>query len=139
MKNNYHYIYKFLLGLLFGFGLIISGMVYPSKVIGFLDVFGNWDPSLIFVMLGGIFTYSLFYFLFKNKRTFLGYEKNIPSNKIIDKKLILGAVLFGAGWGLYGYCPAPALVGVGLLNMQAILFVLFMIIGMYLFEFYQKK
>ena len=128
----------FLLGLLFGFGLIISGMIYPSKVIGFLNITNLWDPSLAFVMVGGISVYSIFYFLYKDKKTFLGYEKNIPKSKIIDTRLIFGAVLFGAGWGMYGYCPAPALVGLGLLNVQAIFFVFFMIVGMYIFEVFEK-
>lgn len=139
MKNNIHYIYKYLLGLLFGFGIIYSGMVYPSKVINFLDITGPWDPSLIFVMLGGIIIYSTFFFLTKNKKTILGYEKSIPSGNKIDKNLIVGGVVFGIGWGLFGYCPAPALVGLGLLNIQAVLFVLSMLAGMYAFEIYSKK
>lgn len=134
MKNNHHYFYKYLLGLLFGFGLIYSGMIYPSKVVHFLDIFGDFDPSLIFVMLGGIVVYSIFFFTTKNKETLLGYEKNIPHNGSIDSKLIIGSIIFGIGWGVYGYCPAPALVGLGLLNTQAILFVISMVIGMYVFE-----
>ena len=138
MKNNHHYIYKFLLGLLFGFGIIYSGMVYPSKVINFLDVFGNFDPSLIFVMLGGILIYSTFFYITKNKSTLLGYDKNIPKNQILDRKLLLGSMLFGIGWGLIGYCPAPALVGLGVFNYQAILFTASLIAGMFLYEIYNK-
>lgn len=138
MKRNSHYLYKYLLGLLFGFGLIISGMIYPAKVISFLDITGHWDASLIFVMIGGIAIYSAFHFLTKHKKTLFGYEKNTPTLKQIDKKLILGSAIFGIGWGLVGYCPAPALVGLGLLNSQAILFTASMFIGMYIFELYKK-
>jgi hypothetical protein len=134
MKKNHHYLYKYLLGLLFGFGIIYSGMVYPSKVINFLDITGNFDPSLIFVMLGGILVYSVFFFLTKNKNAILGYDKNIPKNTAIDRKLIIGSVMFGVGWGLVGYCPAPALVGLGVFNYQAILFVVSMLLGMLLFK-----
>lgn len=138
MKHYSHYLYKYLLGLLFGFGLIVSGMIYPGKVIGFLDITGDWDASLIFVMIGGIAAYSTFYFLTKRSKTLLGYEKNIPADKQIDRKLIAGSILFGIGWGLFGFCPAPALVGTGLLNTQAILFTASMLAGMYIFEFYKK-
>lgn len=139
MQKNTHLIYKFLLGLLFGFGLIISGMIYPSKVIGFLNIFGIWDPSLIFVMLGGIFVYSIFHFLHIQKiDTLLGYKKNLPAKNEIDKNLILGSTLFGIGWGIAGYCPGPALVSFGTFSMNGIIFIITMIIGMYLFNLYQK-
>lgn len=139
MKNKTHYIYKYLLGLLFGFGIIYSGMVYPIKVINFLDITGNWDPSLIFVMAGGIFVYSIIFFLTRNNKTLLGYDKNIPKGNKIDLNLITGATIFGIGWGLFGYCPAPALIGVGILSGQAILFTISMLLGMYIFEIYNKK
>ncbi len=139
MKNNTHYIYKYFLGLLFGFGIIYSGMVYPTKVINFLDVTGNFDPSLIFVMVGGILVYSTFFFLTKNNKPLFNYDKNIPKGNKIDKNLVLGSAMFGIGWGLLGYCPAPALVGVGILNNQAILFTISMLLGMYIFEIYSKR
>lgn len=135
MKNNSHLIYKFLLGLLFGLGLIVSGMVYPQKVIGFLNIFEVWDPSLVFVVLGGILVYATFYFLHLGKNiTLLGYEKSLPKVRIIDRKLILGATMFGVGWGLFGYCPAPAIVGAGMLQPLAFVFFVSMLAGMYAFK-----
>jgi hypothetical protein len=139
MKQNHHYLYKFLLGLMFGLGLIISGMIYPAKVIGFLNVFGVWDPSLAFVMLGGITVYTVLHFLHVKKvDTLLGYTKSLPLKTHLDKRLIIGAILFGAGWGLVGYCPGPALVSFGTLGLEAVVFVLAMIGGMTLFKLTSK-
>lgn len=139
MKQNHHYIYKFLLGVLFGLGLILSGMIYPDKVIGFLNIFGVWDPSLIFVMLGGIAVYMALHFLhIKKVDTLLGYTKSLPTKSDIDAKLIIGAGLFGIGWGLVGYCPGPALVGVGTFGLGAVVFILAMLAGMYFFTLTSK-
>lgn len=139
MKQNHHYLYKFLLGLMFGLGLIISGMIYPAKVMGFLNIFGLWDPSLAFVMVGGIAVYTLLHFLhIKKVDTLLGYTKSLPLKKQIDKKLITGAALFGVGWGLIGYCPGPALVSFGTLGFEAVVFVFAMIGGMTLFKLTSK-
>lgn len=139
MKQNHHYLYKFLLGLLFGLGLILSGMIYPAKVIGFLNIFGVWDPSLAFVMLGGIAIYTVLHFLhIKKVDTLLGYTKLLPKKTLIDKKLIIGSALFGIGWGLIGYCPGPALVGFGTFGMEAITFVVAMIAGMTIFKLTSK-
>jgi uncharacterized membrane protein YedE/YeeE len=99
----------FLAGVLFAGGLVISGMTQPSKVIGFLDFGGNWDPSLAFVMLGAISVHALAYrVMAKRKAPILAPTFQIPTRRDIDVRLILGAVLFGVGWGLAGYCPGPA-------------------------------
>lgn len=120
-------------GFLFGFGLLLSGMANPAKVLAFLDIIGKWDPSLLFVMLGGI---SIGYFVFRYakrvNKTVFGEAINCPSNKEITKPLVLGSLLFGIGWGLIGLCPGPAIVAVGALNLQALLFTGAMLGGMLL-------
>ena len=130
-----HRISEFLVGLLFGLGLILSGMTDPSKVLGFLDIFGLWDPSLAFVM-GGAIAVGFFAFAWAKKRTvnFLGGALHLPTNSQIDKPLVVGAVLFGAGWGLAGFCPGPALVTLASGQIKAAVFVVFMLAGMQLFE-----
>jgi len=130
-----HRISEFLVGLLFGLGLILSGMTDPSKVLGFLDIFGLWDPSLAFVM-GGAIAVGFFAFAWAKKRTvnFLGGALHLPTNSQIDKPLVVGAVLFGAGWGLAGFCPGPALVSLASGQIKAAVFVVFMLAGMQLFE-----
>lgn len=134
MKQNHHYLYKFLLGLMFGLGLILSGMIYPAKVTGFLNIFGVWDPSLAFVMLGGITVYMALHFLhIKKVDALLGYTKSLPKKTHIDKKLVIGSSLFGIGWGLIGYCPGPALVAFGTFGMEATVFIIAMITGMAIF------
>lgn len=132
MKNR---ISEFLVGLLFGLGLILSGMTDPSKVIGFLDIFGLWDPSLALVM-GGAIAVGFFAFALAKKRTvnFLGGALHLPTSSQIDKPLVIGAVLFGAGWGLAGFCPGPALVSLASGQIKAAAFVVFMLAGMQLFE-----
>jgi uncharacterized protein len=130
-----HRISEFLVGLLFGMGLILSGMTDPSKILGFLDIFGLWDPSLAFVM-GGAIAVGFFAFAWAKKRTvnFLGGVLHLPTNSQIDKPLVVGAVLFGAGWGLAGFCPGPALVSLASGQIKAVVFVVFMLAGMQLFE-----
>ena len=130
-----HRISEFLVGLLFGLGLILSGMTDPSKVIGFLDIFGLWDPSLALVM-GGAIAVGFFAFALAKKRTinFLGGALQLPTSSQIDKPLVIGAVLFGAGWGVAGFCPGPALVSLASGQIKAAVFVLFMLAGMQLFE-----
>src|SRR5690554_1333329 len=96
-------------GLVFGFGLILSGMTNPAKIIGFLDVFGDWDPSLALVMAGAIaVTLPAFYFLKKRQKTWLNLAFSWPTREAIDTPLIVGSVLFGVGWGLAGLCPGPS-------------------------------
>ena len=127
-------------GIIFGLGLTISGMVNPTKVLGFLNVFDAWDPSLMFVMIGAILIFSPLYFIFKRKpRPIFAKIFIIPSNKNIDKNLIIGASMFGAGWGLVGLCPGPAFSAISLLNINVYLFVLFMIVGFYLGKLFQTK
>lgn len=130
-----HRFTEFLVGLLFGVGLILSGMTDPGKVIGFLDLFGNWDPSLAFVMGGAIFV-SIFAFILAKKRTttFLGGALRLPTSTEIDKRLVVGGLVFGAGWGLAGFCPGPAVVSLGAGQPKAAVFVLAMLAGMALFE-----
>ncbi len=113
-------------------GLIISGMVNPKKVIGFLDLFGHFDPTLAFVMAGALTITAIGYRLVGNSKPLLSENIDLPKKKEIDSLLILGAAIFGVGWGLAGFCPGPALVGVGLGLQKAIIFVFFMLVGMLL-------
>jgi uncharacterized protein len=122
-------------GLLFGFGLIVSGMISPAKVLGFLDVAGTWDPSLAFVMAGAIAVGApAFYFVKRMPRSLTGLTMRLPKTTPIDRRLIIGSALFGAGWGLAGFCPGPALVGAGAGEFKALIFVLAMLAGMALFR-----
>jgi uncharacterized membrane protein YedE/YeeE len=120
---------------MFGMGLMLSGMTDPSKVIGFLDLFGNWDPSLALVM-GGAIMVGVFAFTVAKKRTttFLGGVLRFPTNMDIDKKLVIGSLMFGAGWGLAGFCPGPALVSMADGQPKALVFILAMLVGMLGFE-----
>jgi uncharacterized membrane protein YedE/YeeE len=119
-----------LAGLLFGLGLVLSGMTDPKKVIGFLDLFGAWDPSLIFVMLGAIGVYAVGYrVIVKRSRPLFARAFALPTRRDIDAKLIAGAAIFGVGWGLGGYCPGPALVSLASLGSGVIVFVLGVAIG----------
>ncbi|GGP18515.1 YeeE/YedE family protein [Silvimonas iriomotensis] len=122
-------------GLVFGLGLIVSGMANPAKVTGFLDLAGQWDPSLAFVM-GGAIAVALPLFWLARKRTQAVTAETLqwPQNKQIDKPLLLGALIFGAGWGLAGICPGPALVLVGAGVPQGIAFTVAMLAGMSLYE-----
>ena len=120
-------------GIIFGLGLAISGMLNPSKVLGFLNIFEDWDPSLMFVMFGAILIFSPLHFIFKKKsRPVFAKVFTFPSKKGIDKNLIIGASLFGAGWGLVGLCPGPAISAISFLNTDVYLFILFMFFGFYL-------
>ena len=120
-------------GIVFGLGLTISGMVNPEKVLGFLNIFYDWDPSLMFVMIGAILIFSPLYFIFKRKSRPI-FSKNFvgPLKTNIDKNLIVGAIMFGSGWGLAGLCPGPAISAISFLNTDVYLFVLFMFVGFYL-------
>ncbi len=122
-------------GVLFGLGLILSGMTDPSKVIGFLDLAGSWDPSLALVM-GGAIAVGLVAFQLarQRKRSLLGEPMQLPSGTRIDQRLVIGALLFGVGWGLAGYCPGPALASVATGASEPIIFVLAMFAGMVLVE-----
>ena len=135
LHKNLDRLTEFLVGLLFGLGLMLSGMTDPGKVIGFLDLFGAWDPSLALVM-GGAILVGFFAFTIAKKRTttFLGGVLRFPTNMDIDKKLLVGSLLFGAGWGLAGFCPGPALVSMADGQPKALVFVLAMLVGMLGFE-----
>ena len=120
-------------GTIFGIGLVISQMVNPAKVLGFLNVFSEWDPSLAFVMIGALIISSPLFHLFKNKeKPIFSTSFSISENKKIDKRLIFGSILFGAGWGLAGLCPGPAISSIALLNISSVTFVFSMFIGFYI-------
>ncbi len=121
----------FISGLLFGMGLAISGMVNPAKVIGFLNLTGSWDPTLVLVMGGGLaVTVPAFHWILKNPTPLFADRFFLPTLQHIDPKLLLGAVLFGVGWGIAGFCPGPALAALVTFNPQVLLFVGAMIAGM---------
>jgi uncharacterized membrane protein YedE/YeeE len=120
-------------GIIFGIGLVISEMINPSKVLGFLNFFGDWDPSLAFVMLGALIISSPFFHLFKNNKKPIFTESfSYSNNKEINKNLIIGSSLFGAGWGLIGLCPGPAIASLALFNINSAVFVIAMFVGFYL-------
>ncbi|AOJ89141.1 MULTISPECIES: DUF6691 family protein [Burkholderia] len=127
--------FAFLAGLLFGAGLIVSGMANPQKVLGFLDLAGRWDPSLAFVMAGAIGV-AVFAFAWAKRRTrsLLGLPIQWPAVRTITVRLVAGSAVFGIGWGLAGFCPGPAIVSIGLGSAKGIAFVVAMLIGMALFE-----
>jgi len=123
-----------LAGLLFGLGLIVSGMVQPAKVLGFLDLAGAWDPSLAFVMAGAIAVGLPTFALARRRReTFLGLQMQLPSSTVVDRRLVGGSLLFGIGWGIAGICPGPALAVLLTGHWQAALFVAAMLAGMLIF------
>lgn len=129
----------FAAGLVFGLGLIVSGMTDPSKVIGFLDLAGDWDPSLAFVMGGAILVgFFAFRFAGRRARSLTGAEMCLPVARQIDKRLILGGLIFGAGWGLAGYCPGPALTSLLSGGSKPLIFVVAMIAGMGVFELIER-
>lgn len=128
-----------LAGLIFGFGLIVSGMINPDKVQDFLDMSGAWDPSLVFVMGGAIAVGFLAFTVAKQRgQTLLGAAIQLPTSRIIDRRLVLGSLAFGIGWGIAGICPGPGLVLVGSGSLQGIVFVVAMLGGMGLFEFLER-
>jgi hypothetical protein len=129
-----------LTGLLFGFGLLISGMTDPAKVQGFLDVFGAWDISLALVMGGGLMVAIVGVQLAKRQRnSWIGTLIEMPTSTTINKKLLIGAMLFGIGWGLVGICPGPGIVLLGTGQWQAYVFMAAMIIGMLLYQWLEPK
>lgn len=124
-----------LAGILFGLGLVVSQMVNPAKVIGFLDLFGQWDPSLAFVMGGALIVTAIGYRLVTNKQQPMFEEKfHIPTNKTIDARLAIGSVMFGAGWGLVGLCPGPAISALSIGGLPVVIFLVSMGAGVLLFE-----
>ena len=127
-------------GLLFGLGLVLSGMTEPTKVIGFLDIFGDWDPSLAFVMIGAIGVHLTAYrwFIKPRRAPLFDTQFHLNEKRTVDHKLLLGAAIFGAGWGLAGYCPGPGIVAVGSGSSSALVFVLGMLGGMLAFRLTRK-
>ena len=128
-KSN---IASFICGIVFSIGLGISGMTQPQKVIGFLDVFGEWDLSLVFVMFGAVLSYLILQLWIQRNFSIpvLGGSFQITTRKDLDRSLIIGALLFGSGWGLGGYCPGPAITSLGSGSLNALLFVVAMGVGM---------
>ena len=127
-------------GLLFGIGLLISGMTQPTKVLGFLDIFGQWDPTLVFVMAGAVTVSTAGYALARRTTRPALVARHIwPDRSDIDRPLIVGSVLFGVGWGLVGLCPGPALVNLATLSPAVIVFVLAMIAGMIVQDLWQSR
>ena len=129
----------FITGLIFGLGLILSGMTDPSKVIGFLDITGAWNPSLLFVMGGAISIAAIaFRFAKTRPKALLGDTMRLPTAHQIDKQLILGGLTFGVGWGLSGYCPGPALASLAIGGSKPLIFVVAMLVGMAIFEIHDR-
>jgi uncharacterized membrane protein YedE/YeeE len=129
-----------LLGLLFGFGLLLSGMANPAKVQGFLDWFGGWDATLAFVMGGAVaLTLPLFQWAAKRPQPLLAGSWYAPAMQGIDRRLILGSALFGIGWGLAGICPGPALVLLGLGHWDTLVFLVAMVAGMGGWQYWQRR
>jgi len=129
-----------IVGLLFGIGLIVSGMTNPAKVQGFLDLAGNWDPSLAFVMGGAILVGLVaFRFAGKRERSLLGEAMRLPTATHIDRRLVLGGLAFGAGWGLGGFCPGPALASLAAGSPKALIFTGAMLAGMLAFELLERR
>ena len=122
-------------GLLFGLGLILSGMANPAKVLGFLDLAGAWDPSLALVMGGAIAIGSIAFAIAKKRHlSYLGLSMQIPTNRAIDQRLALGSIVFGIGWGLAGICPGPAIVLLGAGSIKGAVFVSSMLMGMGIYQ-----
>jgi uncharacterized membrane protein YedE/YeeE len=129
-----------LAGLVFGVGLIVSGMANPAKVLGFLDLAGSWDPSLAFVMAGAVAVAAVAFAVARKRTTsVLGEEMKLPTARHIDRRLLGGSLLFGIGWGIAGFCPGPALVALGMGEIKALVFVAAMLLGMGVFELLERR
>ncbi len=129
-----------LTGLVFGLGLIVSGMANPAKVLGFLDVGGAWDPSLALVMAGAIAVGFVAFRFMKNRTlSLMGAEMKLPTASRIDRRLVMGSALFGIGWGIAGFCPGPGLVALGMGDTKALVFVAAMLLGMVVFELLELR
>lgn len=132
MKNN---LVALSAGIMMGFGLCVSQMVNPAKVIGFLDVFGDWDPTLAFVMAGALaVTMVSFRGILKCKRPLCADQFSLPVKTKIDARLMAGAALFGVGWGLSGFCPAPAIASLAFGLQKSFVFVCSMLVGMLVYQ-----
>lgn len=137
MKNG---LAALAVGFIFALGLGISGMTQPQKVIGFLDLFGQWDPSLIFVMVGGIIVHFLTYKLIRKRTSpLLSTQWHVPTKKDITPALLIGSFIFGVGWALGGFCPGPAVTSLASFEKTPLIFVISMVVGMYLFKLLDSK
>ena len=135
MKKN---IAALIVGIIFALGLGISGMTRPEKVIGFLNIFGDWDASLAFVMAGAIAVHALAYqFIRRRSNPMFSKEFYVPTSKELTPSLIFGAFIFGVGWALAGYCPGPAITSLASFKSRPLVFVVSMILGMFVFRIYQ--
>ena len=135
MKKHIGLFSQYFIGVLFGWGLIISGMSNPQKILAFLDLAGLWDPSLIFVMLGAVLVgLGGFYVVRKRTEAFFGGAMHLPKRRDITKPLIIGSLIFGAGWGIAGFCPGPAIVALGAGHLKAFVFLVAMLAGMEICE-----
>jgi uncharacterized protein len=132
------YLVSLVCGLLFGAGLALSGMTRPQKVLGFLDVTGNWDPSLLFVLGGAVSLATVaFHFILRRRSPLLAPSFDLPATRSIDRKLIIGSMIFGVGWGLSGYCPGPAIALLAAPNTEALYFLPAILAGWGLYELYE--
>lgn len=137
MKNA---VAALVVGFIFAMGLGLSGMTQPQKVIGFLDLFGQWDPSLIFVMAGAILVHFVTYKLIRKKSSpLLSSQWHVPTKKEITPALLMGSFIFGIGWALGGFCPGPAITSVASFNKMPVIFVVSMLVGMLFFRLVDKK
>lgn len=127
-------------GLVFGIGLIVAGMTNPAKVLGFLDLAGRWDPSLVLVMAGAILVaLPAFRVAARRRQSLLGEPMQLPTATRIDRRLVLGSLAFGAGWGLAGFCPGPALASLATGAVQPLIFCAAMLAGMGIFELIERR
>ena len=138
MKQN---LIALLCGIIFGIGLSLSHMINPIKVLNFLDITGNWDPSLIFVMIGALaVAFVSFKWILKRPAPLLAESFHISRKSSVDKPLILGAAIFGIGWGMSGYCPGPAVAGLGLLSFESVTLVVAIYLGFFAYNrFFDEK
>ncbi len=133
-------VVSLIVGFLFALGLGLSGMTQPAKVVGFLDLFGNWDPSLMFVMIGAIGVHAVTYWMTRHRTSPLLAEKwHVPTKRDLTPALMIGALMFGVGWGLAGYCPGPAVTSLASFEARPAIFVVSMLVGMFLFRMLDKK
>ena len=134
------HIIALIAGLVFGLGLTLSGMTDPQAVLGFLDIFGAWDSRLIFVMAGAVMiTLIGFHFILSKPKPYFSQHFSLPKKSVIDKELVIGAALFGLGWGLSGYCPGPAIAGITVNPDESIIFLASMFTGIWLFKLKNNK
>jgi uncharacterized membrane protein YedE/YeeE len=130
----------FVAGLLFGLGLIVSGLANPAKVLAFLDVTGKWDPTLLLVIASSVAVSAVgFAIAGRRSETLLGTPMQLPTVRGVDRRLFIGSALFGIGWGLAGFCPGPALVALGAMHLKAFAFVAAMVTGMVIYEAIERR